>query len=224
MSLDSFAGVNFDDPESKKVFEYRENNMCNDFKSAEKKLPLCDLNIIKNGNDSFMVSGKLKGSLLQLSSQSNLCIKYWAASPPTYNSNFSGSGLPYPNEEVAFDKSVNVGKVNLQNGNFSISLRYPNSYYTNMGTVYVHPEVQIQVFDSVTNKSVSEIQHINLGEGIPFRTLTYPYQRDWNKGPMFYTNSNSMPSIRSQEQILRDSAYPNKNSMPANFWGKKPPC
>ena len=45
-----------------------------------------------------------------------------------------------------------------------------------MGTVYVHPEVQIQVYDSNTNKPVSEIQHINLGEGIPFRTLSYQHK------------------------------------------------
>ena len=92
-----------------------------------------------------------------------------------------------------------------------------------MGATYVHPEVQIQVFDSNTNNSVSEIQHINLGEGIPFRTLTYPYQRNWNEGSLFYKND-IIPSVRSQEQILHDSAYPPVNKMPNNFWGKKPSC
>ena len=28
MSLDSFAGVSFDDPQTKEIFEYREKNMC----------------------------------------------------------------------------------------------------------------------------------------------------------------------------------------------------
>ena len=223
MSLDSFAGVNFDDPESSKVFEYREKNMCSNFQTANKMLPLCDLNIVKNNDNSLIVNGKLKGNLLQLSNTSNLKVKYWAANPPTYSSNFSGSGLPFPNEEIAFEKSENLGTSNISGGNFSLSLRYPNSYYKNMGSVYVHPEVQVQVFDSATNKSVSEVQHINLGEGIPFRTLTYPYQRDWNEGPMFYKVPN-IPFIRSQEQILKDSAYPSTNTMPKNFWGKKPPC
>ena len=223
MSLDSFAGVNHNDPESQKVFEYRKNNMCSEFHCAEKSLPLCDLKIMKDTEKSYMVSGTLKGNLLQLSNQTSLYIKYWASNPPDYSSNFSGSALPFPNEEIAFEKSTNVGHSELIKGNFSITLRYPNSYYKNMGTVYVHPEVQIQVFDKNTNKSVSEIQHINLGEGIPFRTLTYPYQRDWNKGPEFYKNQN-IKAIRSQEQILRDSAYPNTNTMPKNFWGQKPPC
>ena len=223
MSLDSFAGVSFDDPQTKEIFEYREKNTCDSWKSATKKLPLCDVNIVKNNSNSMIINGNLKGSILNLSNKSNLYLKYWAANTPTYNSNFSGSGLPYPNKEVAFENSDNTGKVQILNGAFSISMRYPNSYYINMGATYVHPEVQIQVFDSSTGKSVSEVQHINLGEGIPFRTLTYPYQRNWNEGALFYKND-TIPSIRSQEQILLDSAYPPVNKMPNNFWGKKPAC
>ena len=114
-----------------------------------------------------------------------------------------------------------MGKVEVSRGNFSFSMRYPNSYYINMGATYVSPEVQIQVCDS-NGKNVSNIQHINLGEGIPFRTLTWPKQRDWNEGALFYKVENNQ--VRSQEQILKDSAYPRVNKMPSNFWGKKPPC
>lgn len=223
MSLNSFASINNDDPESAKIFEYREKNMCNNFKQAQKNLPLCFVNIVSNNDTSFIVSGNLKGSVLNLANQANLFLKFWASNPPNYNSNFSGSGLPYPNDEVAFENSENIGTSELSNGKFSFSLSYPNSYYTNMGTVYVKPEVQIQVFDSNTNKSVSQIQHINLGEGVPFRTLTYPTQRNWNEGPLFYKN-NQMPVLRNQEQILLESAYPLTNTVPKNFWGKKPPC
>lgn len=223
MSLNSFASINHDNPESSEIFEYREKNMCESFKSAEKNLQLCDVNLVNKNNQSFIVNGKLKGNVLNLSNQINLCVKFWAANPATYSSNYSGSGLPFPNEEVAFENSENVGIAELSGGNFSFSLRLPNSYYTNMGTRYVHPEVQLQVFDTNTNKSVSEIQHVNLGEGIPYRTLTYPKQRNWNNGPEFY-KKDILPSIRTQEQILLDSAYPETNTMPRNFWGKKPPC
>ena len=223
MSLNSFASINFNDPQSSEVFEYREKNMCDSFKSAYKNLSLCDVDIVNKDNKSFLVNGSLKGSVLNLSNKNSLYLKFWAASPPTYGSNFSGSGLPFPNEEVAFEKSENIGSSDILNGNFSFSLRVPNSYYTNMGTVYVNPEVQIQVYDRNTNKPVSEIQHINLGEGIPYRTLTYPAQRNWNHGPLFY-KKDILPPIRTQEQILLDSAYPKTNKVPNNFWGKKPPC
>ena len=39
---------------------------------------------------------------------------------------------------------------------------------------------------------------------------------------MFYKSLQTLP-VRSQEQILRDSAYPKKNKMPKNFWGLTPP-
>ena len=223
MSLNSFASINNDDPQSAEIFKYRENNMCDSFKCAQKDLPLCFLNLVKSDNQSFIVNGNLKGDVLNLSNKSNLYLKFWAANSPSYNSNFSGSGLPFPNAEVAFDQSSNIGTSNINNGKFSFSLNYPNSYYSNMGTVYVKPEVQIQVYDAGTNKAVSEVQHINLGEGIPFRTLTYPYQRNWNEGPLLYKNT-QMPAVRTQEQILVSSAYPSTNTMPKNFWGKKPPC
>lgn len=224
MSLDSFAGLNFDDPELKNIMENREKTMCPQWKTTNKNLSLCDINIMNNQDNSFILNGVLKENLLEKSLNRKLFIRWWAANTPTFNSNFSGSGLPFPNEEIAFENSHNVGTSNISKGNFSISMRYPNSYYINMGTTYIHPEVQIQVFDTNTKKSVSEIQHINLGEGIPFRTLTYPYQRDWSDGPLFYKSTSQNSNVRSQEQILLDSAYPSVNKMPKNFWGKTPPC
>jgi hypothetical protein len=71
------------------------------------------------------------------------------------------------------------------------------------------------------NKNLSIVEVINLGEGIPFRTLTWPVQRDWNKGALFY-KVDGLP-VRTQNQILLDSAYPIVNKMPANFWGLTPP-
>jgi hypothetical protein len=38
---------------------------------------------------------------------------------------------------------------------------------------------------------------------------------------MFYSEPEK--GARSQESILRSSAYPLTNSMPDNFWGDRPP-
>jgi len=38
---------------------------------------------------------------------------------------------------------------------------------------------------------------------------------------MFYCNNN-LP-VRTQYQILVDSAYPTVNNVPKNFWGTMPP-
>ena len=66
---------------------------------------------------------------------------------------------------------------------------------------------------------------IQIDDGIPFRTLTYPSppSKAPRDSPMFYYCGRNKLPIRSQEKVLRDSGYPSVNKMPDNFWGLKPP-
>ena len=219
MGDNSFAGINFNDPESVKIFEYQNKNMCTKLKGEN--CFLSHLNINKKNNGDYLIEGVLKDMLFTRSFTEKLFVKYSASSPPTYNSNFSGSGLPYPNIEVAFENTPNKGVVEVSSSKFAIHIKYPNSYYENMGSLYIPPQIKLVVVNK-DNKELSIVEVINLGEGIPFRTLTWPTQRDWNKGPMFYVNKD-MPVIRTQHQILLDSAYPSVNKVPSNFWGSMPP-
>ena len=215
MGDNSFSGISFG-YDSKPVFEYREKNMCDKWDKCNKSFEPLDIELLKNDEGVFIINGHLKGSLLNFGEQ---YLKYWASNSPTYSTSYSGSGLPYPNEKTAFEGSDNIGMVKLNNGKFIIKLHYPNSYYANMGTKYVPPQIKLRVVDSKGN-SLSEIYKINLGNGIPFRSLTWNKKRDWNKGPLFFCSD--LP-VRTQEQILRESAYPKTNVEPDNFWGMKPP-
>ena len=175
---------------------------------------LCNGVITNNNNKgNITVKGTLKNGRAGK-------ILYWAANPPDIHDSFSGHGLPYSNPHIAFQNSVNVGSVETNNGEFEISLLYPNSYYVGLGSLYIHPHIYLKYCDS------EEITSIKLGEGIPFRTLTHPAppSRNFRVSSLFYNNQN-LP-LRSQEQILRDSGYPEYNvvppKMPDNFWGLKP--
>jgi len=217
-SSNSFASINFNDPNSKNIFKQHSEEMCHSYKTLAGNDFSFNLKLFKkmDEKDAYVVTGKLKFPNFS----KKLYIKYNASSPPNYNSNFSGSGLPFPNEEVAFENTPNRGVADVVNGDFSFALKYPNSYYTNMGTVYVAPQVRMLLVDK-DNKELSTILTLDLGEGIPFRTLTWPNQRNWNDGAMFYNNQ-KLP-VRSQYQILLDTAYPSTNIMPGNFWGSKFP-
>ena len=218
MSDNSYAGINFNDSESAKIFETQKNTMCPQYKNLNESGFVIKLNVKNNNNNNaFTINGKLN----RTSSEKHY-IKYSAANPPTYNSNFSGSGLPYPSEEIAFENTPNRGVVEIINGEFNFSIRYPNSYYVNMGTIYVEPHIKLTIVDK-DNKNIGETKSVNLGEGIPFRTLTWPVQRDWNEGPLFYKTDFDVNTVRTQYQILLDSAYPRKNVTPKNFWGMMPP-
>lgn len=215
MSDNSFAGINFDDNESAQIFEIQKNTMCPRYKNLNESGFVISINVKNNNNNAFIISGKLN-----YPSTKQLYIKYSASNPPTYNSNFSGSGLPYPSEDIAFENTPNRGVVEIINGVFNFSIRYPNSYYINMGTVYIEPHVKLTIVDK-DNNNIGETKSVNLGTGIPFRTLTWPIERDWSKGPLFYKTD--VDIVRTQYQILLDSAYPSKNVTPKNFWGMMPP-
>lgn len=150
----------------------------------------------------------------------NPTIYYWAAASPDYGTSFSGSGHPFPNPEIAYSRTANAGSVVANNRQFSIKLKYPNAYYVGLGTLYVPPHVNIKVVEPGSSDKFITLQ---IDEGIPYRTLTYPAPPSKNPriSPMFYYAPPR--EVRSQEQILRDSGYPVVNKMPDNFWGDKPP-
>ncbi len=214
----------FIDPYKQKVFKEADETMNPKWRSIYKDLPLCDLNIMNKSDETYKIvmSGTLKGQYLIASATQQLVLHYIAANSPTMNTSFSGSGLPYPNEHVAFENSENEGIVEIINGKFSFSLRTPNSYYTQLGSVLVPPQVKIRVCSRSGMKPLSDVQVINLGESIPYRTLTYANQRNYINGPFFYINKR-MPPVRSQYEILVQSQYPKTMKTPDNFWGLKPP-
>jgi hypothetical protein len=168
--------------------------------------------VVENpGKGEFVVRGHIEGAVSQK-------VVYFAANPATYNASFTGSGLPFPNPEVAFEGTPNNGAVTTgADGSFEFHVFYPNSYYVALGTIYVGPHVFIKACGN------DKIHTIYLGDGIPFRMLTYPsppYTAP-RVSPMFYAKGGRqhLPN-RTQEQILRDSEYPQLNKMPADFWGK----
>jgi hypothetical protein len=187
---------------------------CPTWIKTEKQLELCKVGIMKNRKTQYVVvNGVLNDELYGLSLKNKLFVKYWAAQSPTYNGSFSGSGLPFANEEMAFQGTKNYGVVPVEKGKFSLSVHYPNSYYKE--GVLISPQIKIKVCNH-ENIAVSPIQQIHVGGSIPFRRLSY----EPNRCVMFYKNEN-LP-VRNQEQILLDSAYPRQNKIPSNFWGVTP--
>jgi hypothetical protein len=175
----------------------------------------CDGEIYDTGdNKDIFVYGRIKEVI------PSGYIYYVAANPPDYRATFTGSGLPFANQSQAFENTPNKGRVSIINNSFEIQLMYPNSYYVGLGTVIVPPTVYIEY---VNSEGKQRNMSIKLSDGIPYRMLSYPMQNTLpRKDAMFYKYGWLMP-VRTQEQILRDSAYPDENKMASNFWGLKPP-
>lgn len=169
--------------------------------------------VVENlGNGEYLIKGKIANG------SRDALITYWAANPAGFITSYAGSGLPFANPVMAYENTPNKGAVRASGGMFQFKINYPNAYYIGLGTVYVAPHVNIKICGD------NNVHQIQLGDGIPFRTLTYaPPPATWPRyGPSFYSGRELLP-VRTQEQILRQSGYPSENKYPTNFWGLKPP-
>ena len=175
---------------------------------------LCAGSISYRRKGDLIVQGKLKN----VSPMTKLF--FWAAAPATFGTSFSGSGMPYPDPLTAYDRTPNKGIIDVQNGNFTINMKYPNAYYIGLGSVYIPPHINFKISSSNHEDQYFSVQ---IDDGIPFRMLTYPAPptKKPRTSPMFYCEPEK--GARTQEAILRVSAYPSDNNMPDNFWGDRPP-
>jgi hypothetical protein len=174
---------------------------------------ICDGSVLYQGKGDVIVNGNMKnGNYTGI-------IYFWAAAPPTNGISFSGSGMPYPSPLVAYDRTPNKGAVQVVNGKFRFSIKYPNAYYIGLGSLYIPPHINMKFCSDGNPDMYFSIQ---IDDGIPFRMLTYPAPptKKPRNSPMFYCEPEK--GARSQEQILRVSSYPTDNKMPDNFWGDRP--
>ena len=177
------------------IYKNRDANTCADWINRYKTFGFCDINVKRNPYGNCVVNGKLKGELLQLSYQQETYLKFWAPNSPNINCSFSGSGIPYPTEEIAYENTDNYGAILVRDGQFTFTMKCPSGYY--MGTKYNPPLVKIRFTDRYNN-DVSNIYTIVLDCDMPNRKYLS------NGQPMKLKVS----EIKSQEDILRNNAYP----------------
>lgn len=95
-------------------------------------------------------------------------VKYMAAAPPDLRLSYMGSGLPYGNEEIAYEGSPNAGEAPVSgNGSFQFQVVRPNAYYKDNGSTLVQPHVHFTIgndyFDvalgitNMSNRSLSSL-------------------------------------------------------------------
>lgn len=149
----------------------------------------------------------------------NQTIEWIASAPANRIHSFAGSGLPFHSKAQAFHNTPNKGVALLDiNNKFTVKLQHPNSFYEKLGTDLIPPTLYM-FYTSQGQKKTTSMQ---ISNSIPYRMLNYPKtQTKARTDAMFYDNLYSLP-VRTQEQILIDSAYPSVDAMAENFWGLKP--
>jgi hypothetical protein len=144
-----------------------------------------------NGDHSLLqISGAVKNNALYNS------VVIIAANPIDRMSNYSGSGLPFPNYEIAFENTPNIHKVD-SSGTFNISFKYPNSFYTPDGINKIIPSIYFVITDNANNSF--RIQY-ELHDIVALRTLV---NRSSRKNPEFYAAKDYVLPIDTAENVMR---------------------
>jgi len=123
-----------------------------------------------------------------------------AASPSTRGVSYSGSALPFPCSQIAFDRTPNVAAVP-STGVFDVVFEYPNSYYTHDAFTKVVSSVFLTL-QEIDGNVPAVFVRFELPDMNILRTLTHRPERRV-LGPEFYVYKEDLMGIASQESIIR---------------------
>jgi len=144
-------------------------------------------------------------------------IHWKAAAPVTRGIGFAGSGAPYPNRDIAFENTPNVGVVESTDGSFDITLKgIPAGYYSRLGSVYVPPSVEFIVKQKNKEGRVFQTSLWINDTAVPYRWLNGAPStmrpetdvEDSTGRSMYYFGREQMPLFVNQEAQLRAKGYP----------------
>tara|TARA_B100000795_G_C22805557_1_gene444638 strand:- start:4367 stop:4879 length:513 start_codon:yes stop_codon:yes gene_type:complete len=141
---------------------------------------------------------KLIGNVKNSGQYKNILLM--APNPIDRMSNYSGSGLPFPNNEIAFQNTPN--KIDITGtGVINTEFQYPNSFYMPDGINKIVSSVFLQLTDN--NNNVFHLYY-KLHDINSLRTLV---NRNSRTGPEFYGAKDYLLPIGTAENVMR--AYAN---------------
>jgi hypothetical protein len=121
-----------------------------------------------------------------------------APNPIDTITSFSGKGLPFPCEMIAFENTPNFQLIPTT-GAIDVDFLYPNSYYTPDG----YTKIKSPIIISLDNKKII----IELPDKCPLKTL-----RDRSRGdPNFYGVREYILPIGTAEEVMNNYAYAKVN-------------
>lgn len=121
-----------------------------------------------------------------------------APNPPTRMTSYSGSALPYPCANMAFDNTPNQEVIS-SSGEFDTTFVYPNSYYEQSATNKIPPSVFFILKKANVNEDPIYVR-VGLEDPAILRTLTHRIGRT---GPEFYATKDTIIAPQTAEKTMR---------------------
>ena len=138
--------------------------------------------------DKFLI---IKGSLKNPNNYKTKIIT--APNPPDYRTSYSGSALPFPCEEIAFQNTKNYKEID-NSGVIDVKFTFPNSYYSPDGYNKIKSPIMINIDDE---KIIYELDDL-----FPLKTL-----RDRVRGnPSYYAIKEILLPVATAENNMYNYA------------------
>jgi len=133
----------------------------------------------------------IKGSIINPENYKNMFII--APSPLNKNSSYSGSALPFPNSDIAFENTKN-NYIIKNDGLIDTIFKYPNSFYDIDGKTKIVPSI---FFILDKNKIV-----YNLPDLYKLKTLNDRFKYNDTYNPFFYDKDRLLTKIDTSENLM----------------------
>jgi len=140
---------------------------------------------------------KIKGIVNNRSYYKNVLLI--APNPASLSSSYSGTGLPFPCADIAFEESKNIYAIDTA-GVIDTIFMYPNSYYTVANKTKI---VSSLFFVFETHDNQKEFVRLELKDLYPLRTLV---NRESRTGPEFYEIKHQVLPVDTAEVIMKEYA------------------
>ena len=112
-----------------------------------------------------------------------------APNPPDRRTSYSGTALPFPSEDIAFENTKNYFEI-IKDGRINTEFLYPNSYYTPDGYTKIKSPILVYLDDK---KIIVELNDL-----CPLKTL-----RDRIRGnPSFYGTREFLLPVANAEDVM----------------------
>jgi hypothetical protein len=147
------------------------------------------LNVSIQKNSKMFLEGYIKNP-----SQYNKMVVL-APNPIDRMINYSGSGLPFPNEHIAFENTKNMLMIS-GTGIINAVFSYPNSFYSRNGKNKILPSIFIELAQG--NNAPFQLQY----ELRDLNTLRSLINRESRQGPEFYGAKDVILPIDTAENVM----------------------
>lgn len=125
-----------------------------------------------------------------------------AANPIDRRMSYGGSGLPFPNAEVAFEGTPNRLVLDPSVGSFNGEFAYPNRYYLADARTLIPPSIFFVLTPKIAGAEPIYV-HFELplpSEELKLRSLNH---RDARTSPKFYSHKEDLIGIEGAEKTMR---------------------